>query len=354
MNMIGKRLISMFCILVAAMPLQAFAINFTDTEGHADAAYIKEYSDHGFVSGYPDGTFRPDDTITRAEVVTLLNKLELQPIKQKTSEFRDVSPTDWFYPQVIAAVKSGVISGYEEGVFLPQNKITRFEMIAIVSKLVRSDTYQSIQLPYLDREEIPIWVNTAVRNLYAADVIGSYPENRINGSAYITRGEVIRLLDKALKLYGFDTGQISGNVMENYTNPQARMTEIPHEILGYLTIERIGIKKFPVKDGADLETMKTGIGHFSETPVWDGNVAFCAHNRDYRYDFRNLHKISVGDKVTYETRFGSRDYRVTIIKPIAETDWSDIISETEENTITMMTCIESQPSKRLLVQAVQG
>lgn len=57
--------------------------------------------------------------------------------------------------------------------------------------------------------------------------------------------------------------------------------------------------------------------------------------------------------VTYETRFGTRNYQVTVIKPIAETDWSDITAAVEQNTLTMVTCIEEQPTKRLLVQAVQ-
>ena len=53
----------------------------------------------------------------------------------------------------------------------------------------------------------------------------------------------------------------------------------------------------------------------------------------------------------YETRFGKRKYTVSVIKPINETDWSDIITKDETNKVTMVTCIESQPTKRLLVQA---
>lgn len=348
-----KWLIAISLTFVALIPTPAFAATYTDIAGHTDEAYITEYSSYGLVSGYPDGTFRPDATITRAETVALLDKLELYPITQKDSSFTDVLPTDWFYPYIDSAVKSGVVSGYEGNIFLPQNEITRFEAISIVSRLVRSENYNSVQLPYSDSEDIPLWVNTSVRNLHAAGVIDTYPENKINGSTHITRAEMVRMLDKAMRTYDFDTSRVSQTTLENYTNPQATATEIPHDILGYLTIESIGISKFPVKDGADLETIKTAIGHFSETPIWDGNVGFCAHNRDYKYDFRNLKNIAVGDTVTYETRFGTRNYQVTVIKPIAETDWSDITAAVEQNTLTMVTCIEDQPTKRFLVQAVQ-
>ena len=135
--------------------------------------------------------------------------------------------------------------------------------------------------------------------------------------------------------------------------PEAVSVEIPHDILGYLTIKSIGIDEYPIKDGADLETIKTAIGHFAETPLWDGNVSFCAHNRDYTYDFRNLKNIKEGDEIVYKTRFGTRTYTVSVIKSIAETDWTDIVSSSEVNQVTLMTCIEEEPTKRLLVQAGQ-
>ena len=97
-----------------------------------------------------------------------------------------------------------------------------------------------MQLPYSDSEDIPLWVNTSVRNLYAAGVIDTYPENKINGSTHITRAEMVRMLDKAMRTYDFDTSRVSQTTLENYTNPQATATEIPHDILGYLTIESIG------------------------------------------------------------------------------------------------------------------
>ena len=341
----------MLCMTM--FPATAFAETYTDIAEHRDEQYIVGYSDLGLVNGYPDGTFRPDAPITRAEVTSLLGKLKLPATNQKQAEFTDVSSADWFYGTVEDAVKSGLVSGYEDNSFLPQKNITRFEAISILSKLVRSEDRNSVQLPYLDSEAIPSWVNSAVRNLYTAGVIGEYGNNRIDGNAQISRSEMVKMLYKVMEHSQFSTEALMQAMGSIAVFPEAVSVEIPHDILGYLTIESIGINEFPIKDGADLETIKTAIGHFAETPLWDGNVSFCAHNRDYKYDFRNLKNIEEGDEIVYKTRFGTRTYQVSVIKAIAETDWTDIVSHSEVNQVTLMTCIEEEPTKRLLVQAVQ-
>ena len=262
---------------------------------------------------------------------------------------------EWYYGIINNAVKSGLVSGYEDNTFQPQKNISRYEAISIVSRMVENENANTVQLPYADSESIPTWVNSAVRNLYAAGIIGTYDGNQINGNTPVTRGEMVRMLDKMMRTYDFDTDEIEVTKKTSTTvnRPAAATFSIPHDILGYLTIDSIGIKKYPVKDGADLETIQTAIGHFAETPLWDGNVGFCAHNRDYKYDFRNLKNIEKGDKVVYETRFGTRSYVVSEIKAIEETDWDDLLEVDDVNKVTMITCIEDQPTKRLMVQAVQ-
>ena len=341
-------------MLLSGIPVSA--ATYSDISGHPDEAYITEYSSYELVSGYPDGTFQPDANITRAEVTALVNKLELPAVKDGIAVFSDVPSYEWYYSTVNNAVKSGLVSGYEDHSFQPQKNITRFEAISIVSRLIESDESESIQLPYSDT--IPEWASSAVKTLYAEGIISSYNGSSINGNTAITRAEMIRMLDKVMRIYDFDTDKISvktsvtsGKEIKQETT--AQVSDIPHDVLGYLTIDSIGINKYPVKDGADLTTIQTAIGHFSETPIWNGNVGFCAHNRDYTYDFRNLKNIEKGDTVVYETRFGTRTYVVNEMEAIAETDWSDLLEDDGKNMVTMITCIEDQPTKRLMVQAVQ-
>ncbi len=336
--------------IISAAPV--FANTYTDTVGHKDEKYIAEYSSHNLVDGYPDGTFKPDNTITRAETVALLSKLELYAVGNKNVSFSDVDKASWYYKYVESAVKSGIVKGYEGNIFKPQNNITRFEAFSILSNFVRSESYNSVQLKFSNSNSIPTWVNSAIRNLTASGVIENTSDT-INGNEYITRSEMIRMLDKVMQIYNFDISKVSSTALENASNPLATITEIPHDILGYLTVKSVDIVNYPVKDGADLATIKTALGHFSETPLWDGNVSICAHNRDYKYDFRNLKKVKTNDEIIYKTRFGERTYVVTEIKSVNETDWNDILYSSDKNTITLLTCIEEQPTKRLIVRAVQ-
>ena len=86
--------------------------------------------------------------------------------------------------------------------------------------------------------------------------------------------------------------------------------------------------------------------------IFNGNVGLSAHNRDYKIDFRQLKNVNIGDKVTYRTNFGTRTYKITVKTEIDETDFS-YLENTEDNKITMITCIEDKPTKRLVVQATQ-
>lgn len=349
------KIISIIALVVLFFNKSVFAaVSYTDINNHQNKEYILEYAQKGLVDGYPDRTFKPDNKITRAEVVALIDKLNLYDISADSKGFLDINTADWYYNYVNNVVKTGVIKGYDGNIFKPQNNITRFEAISIISNFIRSQNYNSVQLPYSDINSIPLWVNNAVRNLYSAGIIKEYEGNQINGNEAITRAEVVTMLAKVMEKHNWNLSNVANAALNSATNPLPQITEIPHDLIGYITINSIAIKDFPVKDGADLTTIKTAIGHFAESATWEGNVAFCAHNRDYKYDFRNLHKINIGDIVIYKTRFGERSYQVTLKTEIDETDWSYVTENTSTNMLTMITCIESQPSKRLLVQAVQN
>ena len=106
--------ISIGLILCAVLqPNIASAAAYSDIAGHLDEKYVVGYSDLGLVSGYPDGTFRPDATLTRAEATVLFGKLNLPAINGKQADFRDIAKTDWFYDSVDTAVKSGLVIPFD-------------------------------------------------------------------------------------------------------------------------------------------------------------------------------------------------------------------------------------------------
>jgi sortase A len=119
--------------------------------------------------------------------------------------------------------------------------------------------------------------------------------------------------------------------------------------LGRLRIPAIGLD-VRVWEGESLANLAKGVGHFSATSAWDGNVAVAGHNRGTAAWFAQLHTLKIGDRITYETCLGTRAYAVVSVARIAETDWSQL-QASSENTLTLVTCVRDVPELRWCVQA---
>ena len=117
-------------------------------------------------------------------------------------------------------------------------------------------------------------------------------------------------------------------------------------------IPKIGINA-PIKSGTTQDVLATAVGHFPETNKWNGNVALAGHNRGYNCNFfQNIKKLKAGDSIFYHTEKGVREYKVVVNKIIYQTDWT-YIQDTEDNRITLITCVENMFEYRRCVQAVE-
>lgn len=117
----------------------------------------------------------------------------------------------------------------------------------------------------------------------------------------------------------------------------------------YLEIPCIELKA-NIQEGTTKEIMDKYIGHFEDTSKDIGNIGLAAHNRGYENNyFENLKKIKEGDEIYYNYNGTKRKYRVTKELIITDTDWTNL-EDTEENTITLITCVENQPEYRRCVQ----
>lgn len=131
--------------------------------------------------------------------------------------------------------------------------------------------------------------------------------------------------------------------------------EIKHnDSIGTLTIPDILLDNAPIKESVELSTLSEAIGHFTSTSLYSGNVGLASHNGGGKGDyFKNLNKVKEGSEIYYQTDFVVRRYIVKTIAIIDETDWS-YLQETEDNRITLITCVKGQKSKRLCVQALES
>ena len=120
--------------------------------------------------------------------------------------------------------------------------------------------------------------------------------------------------------------------------------------LGTLKIPAIGLT-VKVYEGTDSKTLARGAGHFEDTSIWDGNVAFAGHNRGVNNHFGHLHTLEIGDKVTLTTKLGTKTYEVVSVEKVNENDTSGL-NPTANDQITMYTCVRNQRDNRWKVVAV--
>lgn len=124
--------------------------------------------------------------------------------------------------------------------------------------------------------------------------------------------------------------------------------------IGTLTIPDILLDNAPIRESVELSTLSETIGHFPSTSIYEGNVGLASHNSGSQGDFfKNLKKIKIGSEIFYQTNYGTKRYVVTTKKIIDEEDWS-YLQETEDNRITLITCVAGQKDKRLCVQAIES
>lgn len=106
-----------------------------------------------------------------------------------------------------------------------------------------------------------------------------------------------------------------------------------------------------IRDGTDKETLNKYVGHFIETPLENGNIGLAAHNRGYDFNyFSRLKEVIEGDEIIYKYKEIERVYEVVKNKIIKDTDVK-VLDNTEENVLTLITCVENEPEYRRCVQA---
>ena len=147
-----------------------------------------------------------------------------------------------------------------------------------------------------------------------------------------------------------DNSNLNDNVIEELNQKEINYDDT----IGKLTIPDILLKDAPIKESVELSTLSEAIGHFTNTSIYSGNVGLASHNSGSSGDFfRNLNKIKKGSEIYYETSYGTKRYVVDTIVEIDEEDWS-YLEETQDNRITLITCVAGQKEKRLCVQAKES
>ncbi|NIK78693.1 hypothetical protein FHS15_003839 [Paenibacillus castaneae] len=153
------------------------------------------------MNGYPNGTFKPNAGVTRAEFAVMLARaLELQGAGAGIN-FIELDNIGIRAQQAIAcAVEAGIITGYTDGSFRPNAKISRSEMITMLSRALGITLDNAETTSYADDSDIPAWAKAAVKALAEAGIIQGRGGNRFVPNGTGTRAEAVTVLLGALEL----------------------------------------------------------------------------------------------------------------------------------------------------------
>ncbi|HHW66605.1 S-layer homology domain-containing protein [Defluviitalea raffinosedens] len=187
----------MLAMAVTMLPTSIYASAFSDIKGHWAEETIQSWIDQGLIGGYPDGTFKPKQDITRAEFMSLVNGA-FGYKEGTTINYGDVSEEAWYYQAVSVASAAGYIGGYPDNTMKPKNPITRQEVAKIVATIKGLTVDESGTNSFSDSLAMPAWSKGLIGAVVQEGFMSGYPDGSFKPSNNITRAEAVVTLNNAL------------------------------------------------------------------------------------------------------------------------------------------------------------
>jgi len=171
------------------------AASFSDIDGHWAAESIRQAVDAGIVKGYADGTFKPGQAVTRAEFTLMLLQAMGLPGNRTPLAFTDKEKIGaWAQPAIAEAVRQGWIHGNADGSFRPNDRITRAEMAVMAAAALHSNTLSNPKTTFVDDKKIPVWAHGAVAAMQQAGILSGKSANTFDPAGQTTRAEAVKVI----------------------------------------------------------------------------------------------------------------------------------------------------------------
>ncbi len=171
------------------------ATAFFDVNGHWAQYYILQGAYYGIIKGDGSNKFQPDKPVTRAEFATMVNKAFGSVLGYDVT-FSDVSKKEWYYDTVCKSVNSGITSGYEDGTYRPNRKITRQEAAVMVARLLAPEGASKSVFSYNDGRQVDDWANEAFSRVLSENLMGAYDDGNLHPKSNLTRAQAVAILVK--------------------------------------------------------------------------------------------------------------------------------------------------------------
>ena len=162
---------------------ETFVNPFTDV-AETDWFYdvVLQLAKNGIVNGMTETTFEPQGTLTRAEFATMLYRIAGTPAAEAESTYSDVKTGDWYYDAVVWATEAGVVNGMGDGTFAPNDNITRQEMATMLYRLAKAEKVEEDKLAsFPDAASVADWAKDAMNWAVSTEIVnGSTHDDKVN------------------------------------------------------------------------------------------------------------------------------------------------------------------------------
>jgi hypothetical protein len=264
-------------VVLSAYPLKLLAANFSDLQGYWGEPYVSTLADRTIIGGFPDGSFRPNNNITRAQFAAIAAKALNLPTSSSRN-FVDVPAKYWASGAIGAVSSSGLVTGYPDGTFRPEQEITRAQALVILAKAMKNAESNPTALSrYSDADAVPDWAKESVTKAATANIIVNFPEStKIEPNRLATRGEVAALVYQALSKLGSSNlppvsiGLIGGGSSGSTPTPQP--TSQPSATKLALNQVTLNVPKTVLSGGDEVEVEATGTAKANATLTIEGVV----------------------------------------------------------------------------------
>lgn len=206
MNWKKKLSIALACAMLMQGNGAVTASDSSDLNGHWAKETVENLKSQGYLNGYEDGSFRPNQEVSRAEFVAFVNKM-LDLKGEAEVDFKDVKKTDWYYKDLAIALHHGYIKGYENGTFRPNKAVSRVEAAVLITRAGNLEETVASSEPkeqgsqeaapnLLQDKSIPEWARKEVSTVLKKGIMKGYADNLFKGENKITRAEVAVTLSR--------------------------------------------------------------------------------------------------------------------------------------------------------------
>ena len=176
------------------------ATGFPDTQGHWAEDYIAALAAEEIIGGFPDGTYRPNDPVTRAQFAAIITKAFAPPAERSATSFGDVSRSFWGYDAIQTAYRGGFVAGYPGNIFRPNQQIPRVQaLVALANGLKFAGGNASALSTYGDGNQVPNWAVPSIAAATEQGLVVNYPiVGSLNPNVNASRADIAAFVYQAL------------------------------------------------------------------------------------------------------------------------------------------------------------